>query len=282
MTTPAPAAVRQQLQRILDSSALANSDQLKRLLRYTTERALAGEGNQVKEYLLGVEVFGRPDTYDPRLDPIVRVQARRLRAKLDDYYLTEGRGDPIVFRMPKGGYAPSFHLPAAAPPSPRRRWIWASVAVVPLLAAGWAIWSVPPAAAESTVVAVLPVVNVSREPPVEILADKLTEGLITELARLPGIRVKSRTTMMQYKGVKRPLPEIARELNAGVVFEGGVFLEEGRMAFKARLVDPVSDTKIWADVYDRPEGEILTFQREVAAALADALRRYVARERGSR
>ena len=77
-------------------------------LRYVVGRTLAGEGDQIKEYVIGVAVFGRGDDYDPRLDSIVRVEARRLRTKLDEYYAADGRDDTIVIAIPRGSYSPTF------------------------------------------------------------------------------------------------------------------------------------------------------------------------------
>jgi tetratricopeptide (TPR) repeat protein len=89
-------------------------------LRFTIERALHGQGEQLNQYLIGVEVFDRNATYDPTIDPIVRVEAARLRTKLNQYYENEGLGDPTIISYPKGGYAPTFHERpiSAAEPSP--------------------------------------------------------------------------------------------------------------------------------------------------------------------
>ena len=80
-----PADVRAALDHVLASQTFVNSGRLSRMLRFVVERTLDGQGDQLKEYLLGVEVFDRPSEYDPRLDSIVRVEARRLRAKLSEY-----------------------------------------------------------------------------------------------------------------------------------------------------------------------------------------------------
>jgi len=79
-----------------------------RFLRLAVEATLGQEQGKLKEYLIGVEVFDRNGHYDPRVDPIVRVEARRLRSKLAQYYETEGRNDPVVIAFPKGGYVPVF------------------------------------------------------------------------------------------------------------------------------------------------------------------------------
>src|SRR5947209_10755834 len=101
-------AVRQQLDRILSSPTFQQVDRLKRFLTFITAEALSGRSDQLKEYVIGVQVFGKEDSFDPRTDPIVRVQARRLRAKLVGYYREEGRADEWIVELPKGGYAPTF------------------------------------------------------------------------------------------------------------------------------------------------------------------------------
>ena len=99
-----------QLERILKSPALATSPSLCRFLRYIVEETLAGHSGSIKEYSLGVNVFGRGDDFNPRLDPIVRVQARNLRSRIARYYAGEGAADPVVVELPKGAYVPLFHV----------------------------------------------------------------------------------------------------------------------------------------------------------------------------
>jgi len=99
-----PESVRTQLAGILRSRTFSNAPMLSRLLDYLVEHSLAGSADGLKEYSLGVEVFDRGESFDPRIDTIVRVQARRLRRKLKEYYDAEGRADPIVIQLPKGHY----------------------------------------------------------------------------------------------------------------------------------------------------------------------------------
>ena len=107
--------MRAALEHVLASQSFVNAGRLSRMLRFVVERTLDGQGDQLKEYLLGVEVFDRPSEYDPRLDSIVRVEARRLRAKLSEYYETDGAGDALRIRLAKGGYAPTFERASASP-----------------------------------------------------------------------------------------------------------------------------------------------------------------------
>jgi tetratricopeptide (TPR) repeat protein len=103
-----PEAVRAQLERILNSKAFARSPRISRFLTFVVGETLEGQESKLKEYLLGVEVFGRQDSFDPRIDSIVRVEARRLRYKLEKYYETEGRNDTLHIQFRKGCYVPSF------------------------------------------------------------------------------------------------------------------------------------------------------------------------------
>ena len=152
-----PDAVRRELARLIDSPAFKDSDRLVRFLTFVVEETLQGRGARLKESVVGIEVFDRSPDYDPKEDPIVRVQARRLRAKLDAHYTTLGRPGDLRIELPKGGYAPQFSFapapdpPAAeviepSPPAPehhRQRWrIAAIVLALTLAAAGaWAFFS---------------------------------------------------------------------------------------------------------------------------------------------
>jgi hypothetical protein len=110
-------AIHAQVDKILASETFAHSERLRRFLRFTVDQAVRGE--HLKEHLVGVHVFDRDPLYDPRVDPIVRVEAGRLRSKLREYYETHGRDDPILVDFPKGSYAPAFaHQQTALPVKP--------------------------------------------------------------------------------------------------------------------------------------------------------------------
>ncbi len=102
------AVVRCELERLLTSPSLRDSDHLKRFLLYIVEHTLAGEGDGLKEYRLGVEVFDRDTSFDPKIDPVVRMTARRLRAKLKEHYENGGLGAAVRIEVPKGAYAACF------------------------------------------------------------------------------------------------------------------------------------------------------------------------------
>ncbi|HTG74305.1 MAG TPA: protein kinase [Terriglobia bacterium] len=102
-------SVREQLQKIVASRIFQQSKKLVRFLGFVVEKALEGKGDQLSEYLIGVEVYERSSSFDPQIDTIVRGEARRLRSKLRQYYDTDGAYDPILIEVPKGAYAAVFH-----------------------------------------------------------------------------------------------------------------------------------------------------------------------------
>jgi len=148
--------VREHLDKILASKEFVHADSLRRFLSYTVEKAIDGDPGSLKESLLGTQLFGRGDAFDPRIDPIVRVQAGKLRTRLERYYAGDGRSDAVIIDFPKGGYVPVFHLRAATvapvqlPTAGRRRklaWIAAAglVLVLTVLALTWKKWPAPSA-----------------------------------------------------------------------------------------------------------------------------------------
>src|SRR5215469_6257928 len=100
--------VRAQLKRILSSPTFADSERGSRFLRFVVDATMEGRPSEIKESVIGVEVLGRSTLFDPKTDPIVRVEAGRLRSRLNTYYQNEGKADPVLISLPKGGYAPEF------------------------------------------------------------------------------------------------------------------------------------------------------------------------------
>src|ERR1700756_4670936 len=107
---PSPEQVREQLDRILRSGSFRNAPALQRLLQYVTSKSTDGELIHLKEYTIGIDVFGRGNSYDPKIDPVVRVEMHRIRQKLREYYKTEGANDPIFVEIPTGHYVPSIAM----------------------------------------------------------------------------------------------------------------------------------------------------------------------------
>src|SRR3954447_15760407 len=110
-----PGSIRGQLTRILGSTLFADAQRMVRFLQFAVEETLCGNASRLKENVIGVHVFDRPATYDPRIDPIVRVEARRLRVKLREYYGRDGRADNLIVELPKGQYSPVFRTRSENP-----------------------------------------------------------------------------------------------------------------------------------------------------------------------
>jgi serine/threonine-protein kinase len=169
--------------------------------------------------------------------------------------------------------------PARARPWTRRLW-FAAVGVVALAAllVGWNVGGLRdqllgrPAPGDITSIAVLPLENLSGDPEQDYFADGMTEALITDLSKIGALKVISRTSVMQYKETKKPLPEIAQELNVDAVVEGSVLREGERVRISAQLIEARTDQHLWAQRYERNLTSILALQSEVARAIASEIR----------
>src|ERR1700747_1643532 len=120
--------------------------------------------------------------------------------------------------------------------------------------------------------AVLPLVNLSGNPDQEYFADGMTDQLITDLAKISALKVISRTSVMQYKGARKPLPQIAQELGVDAVVEGSVQRSGDRVRISAQLIDARADQHLWARSYERDLLDVLTLQDDVAQAIANELK----------
>jgi eukaryotic-like serine/threonine-protein kinase len=146
LTPEEAVAVRAELDTVLASPAFASPERLRRFLRYLVERALAGQAGELKEYAIGLDVFDRDASYDPRVDSTVRVHAGKLRDRLREYYLSAGKESPVRIDIPKGTYAPVFAFPGTPKPPetrgpvPRRALLLAAVGAAIVGIVGGAIW----------------------------------------------------------------------------------------------------------------------------------------------
>jgi Tol biopolymer transport system component len=131
-------AILKQTRKITSSALFENAGRARALLDYLVREAVSGRGDQLKEYTIGSEGLGRGDSFDPRTDTIVRAEASRLRSRLERYYAAEGKADPLVVVLPRGGYVPEFHQrnvqpePATIVPPSRiraRKFSWVAGAV---------------------------------------------------------------------------------------------------------------------------------------------------------
>jgi TolB-like protein/Tfp pilus assembly protein PilF len=241
-------SVRTQLRKILSSRTFARSERLARFLNFTVEQTLAGQSEAIKEFVIGVEVFDKDAKYDPRMDPIVRVEARRLREKLRKYYETDGSGDPIYIEFPTGSYAPLVHAREDAPAFGKAR----------------------PAADNAIVV--LPFTNLSSEQENEYFSDGLTEELINALTKVDGLRVVAWSSAFQLKGKPRDIRRIAEQLGVRAVLEGSVRRTNDRLRITAQLVDTTDGHYLWSETYERPLTDVFAIEDEISSAIVGVLR----------
>lgn len=282
---PDQEAIRLQLARILASPLFANAPSQERMLRYVVEHSLAGEAGRLKEYTLGVEVFGRGDDFDPRQDTIVRVQGRRLRDRLADYYREQGVADPVGISLPKGHYVPTYHwrqvLPASSSDAGGGRKLHKLRFVIIgllVLVVGWVVWgklgterpdggSTRPDAS----IAVLPFVDMSADKDQEYLADGLAEEITNLLAGVRELKVTGRTSSFSFKGTNTPIPEIGRTLGVAHLLEGSVRKSGDRLRVTAQLIKADDGFHLWTKTYDTELKNIFAMQDQVARDVVQAL-----------
>jgi len=282
---PTPDEVRAALERVLASGSFAGTSRLSRFLRFVVERTIAGEAERLKEYVIGVEVFDRDERYDPRIDSIVRVEAGRLRAKLDEYYRGAGAGDAVAIVLEKGSYAPQFVRRAESPartaelsarPSvrPRPRFVAGILAVVgAALVVGAAYWrsarrgdAEPPKA----VVAVLPFTTYSGDADARMIATQLTDSVTGELVKLGRFSVVASSAARPFADSRAPLHDIARELHADLLLEGRVNARGDALDVAAILIDGARDRKLWYETLTGDPASLDDLARRVALAAASS------------
>ncbi|MET0166987.1 MAG: adenylate cyclase [Vicinamibacterales bacterium] len=254
------------LERVLASPPFVQSERLQRFLAFIVTETLAGHADRLKGYTIGIEVFDRDESFDPAIDAIVRVEATRLRAKLREYYDAEGRDDPVRFELPKGRY--SVHIDhqwgkvSTGSSAPSRR----------MADASWAVTAYPQPIEDRPSVAVLPFANMSGDAGQEYFADGITESLITELSRLPGLFVISRQSSFVYKTAIKRAEEISRELGVKYLLEGGVQRAGSRVRITAQLIDGATGVHLWGERYDRELTDIFALQDQVIQRILAVLR----------
>ena len=205
-------------------------------------QAVSGRSGELKEYVIGVQVFRKEESFDPRTDPIVRVQARRLRAKLVHYYQQEGPGDALVIELPKGGYAPVFRDRDAP---------------------GTAKGHAAPLINENTI-AIRVFADHSVDHRLDHFCQGLREEILHHLAQLNGLRI------------------LAAEAELPALIIGGSVRQSGeRLRISVHLIDGANDSYLWSESVDAGLADAFTAQERVAAAIVARLEPDL-RERGGR
>jgi TolB-like protein len=222
-----PHEVEAALARVLGSAPVRASRRTSDFLAFTIGEVLAGRGSELRERVVGVGALGRSPTFDPRVDPAVRVQARRVRTALDRYYAGPGAGDPVRIELPTGSYVPVFR------PNPS-----------PL--AG------PAAAAGPTTgpgIAVASLLNLTPGGDHDYLAPGLSETLVARLSRFPDCRVIGPVSLDP--SGQTGLDALRERHDAQFVLMGSTRTRGGSLRVTVRLIDTTSGETTWAQVFDR-------------------------------
>jgi TolB-like protein/cytochrome c-type biogenesis protein CcmH/NrfG len=270
--------VRDQLERLLADSRFVRSERLSRLLRYTVEKTLAGDGEQLKEYAIALEVYGKPPSYDPAVDSLVRVEVTRLRNKLLEYYATNGRDDRVRIEVPKGTYVPVFISQVAPEPlshALRRRFLimWGVPGCLVAGIAGWLFTTrrAQPGVEPSPSVVVLPFSNFSSDPESNAFAAGLTEDVTNALSRAGVWRVASRAAALPFQTRPDTVASIGRQLHVTAVLIGTVRKEAAHLRITAHLINVADGYYVWSETWDRDTGSTLAIQTELSELIARTL-----------
>ena len=283
MSTPgdAPAQasqVRGYVEQILASPAFSGSARRAQLLRYLVERGLAGEADRVNEYAIGIDVFGKPESFDPRSESTVRAEFSRLRQKIKEYYATDGGADAIRIDFLPRSYVPAFTFPATESPQSagaRRfplRWLLAATAALAVVCgsiAGFRFFNdhAPPIRS----IVVLPFVNLSPRPDDAYLADGLTEELTNDLAQSKDLRVVARTSASLFKGKAVDIREVGSRLNVDTAIEGSVERQGDRVRITAQMNRTSDGYHVWSHSYDASANDILAVQQDISQSIGAAV-----------
>ena len=253
---PTPEAIRSQLERILQNFKFRAPDKQRKFLRFVVEETLEGRASQLKGYTIAVAVYGRSETFDPQVDPIVRVEAGRLRRALDHYYLTAGKKDPVHITIPKGGYVPIFRT-IRRPPSRQRHNSTSKDSKL---------------TTEPTI-AVMPLTNMTADAAQDYFAEGMTEELTTELARYQDFQVIASQSTMRFKGKQVDPGEVGESLGARYLIMGSVRSDPEMVKIAIQLLDISSGNQIWAESYKRDQTayDLIALQEEIAHSVIGAI-----------
>jgi TolB-like protein/Flp pilus assembly protein TadD len=283
-------AARRELEKVLTSPGFARNERLSRFLRFVVEGHLEGKDLELKESVIAVEVFGRRPDFDSRLDPVVRTEAVRLRSRLSDYYLRDGKADELVIELPKGGYIPRFReaaleqpvtepVTAPAPNTPGRR-LWLKISIVSLVVALAVVGGWRAQHRNSPIpIAVLPLENTSHNPADVYFADGLTDELIRNLSIIDGLAVRSRTSSFGVKDKARNIRDAGALLHAEYILEGSVLRAGQRLRIDVQLIRVHDDFPLWSGRFDRELTDVFAIQDEIAIGVVNNLRLKLGRGR---
>lgn len=256
-----PEGIKEQLSRILASPKFMASRRLSRFLSFVVEQSQKGQSGRIKQYTIAVDALGYGDDFDPQSDPVIRIQARRLRRALDQYYDTLGTSDPIRIDIPKGSYVPLF-VQIGSPPVRIELQTTKKRALSPQITVK------KPSLIKPASIAVLPFVFQGDNQQEAYLADALTEALTVGLAKFESLSVIASQSTMQFKDVNSAVNEITKALGVHFLLTGSLRKKNGLLRVLAQLIDTRDESLLWAESMDRDISSTSIF-----AALDDISRR---------
>ncbi len=305
LSDPQSVIVLECLGRLLTSPIFQRAPRQSAFLKYVVEQTIAKDLESLKEYQIGLRVYERGPAYDTRSDPIVRVEASRLRSKLLEYYDSQGREDAVRIMLPKGTYVAAFEWSvgqpeatqavAAAPPptsasgtpgaAVHRVWLGLGLAALLISALVWLFWTrIRPADPGSTMprsIAILPFRDFSSTSGGSEVGDSLAEALSEELSRVEGLSVAGRTSTLRIREQTADMQTLGRRLNVGAVLEGSIQSSGRDVRVRARLIDVATGFQLWSGTFDRSSLRIFAVQDEIARAIASTLKLQLGRRRES-
>ena len=281
---PDQSQILQQRDRILGSATFAGSKRMREFLNFLVTESVNDRASRLKEFTIGTAVFGRDESFDPRIDSVVRVEAGRLRSKLMEYYAEAGQEDKVRIEIPKGTYAPSFSY--SAPTNDVARQITVTklgpvligvtlvIAVIGIIAlylpGTTAIVPNRTVPLPPHNLAVLPLRDWSSEPQ-GYFSEAMTDVLIAKLSERPDLRVISLSSVLRYKDAEFDPTIVADELGVDSIVEGTVFRESGNVRITASLTNGDDGQNLWSKTFNRPITSVLKLQEEIASEIAAQL-----------
>ena len=250
------------LETVIASAQFRDTTRMKRFLRYIVEETLAGRGDRLKGYTIGLEVFDRPDSFDPQADTIVRVQAGQLRRRLDLYYSQSGRDAPLRILVPRGGYVPVFEFRSLEP----------AVETASGVAEGRegfahkARSSGPPRPG----IVVLTFSDLSLSSDRSFFAEGLTAEIVNALVQFRYLRVVTRTASVTTSGPSVGITSLASKHNVEFVLTGSIRHAGENVRVSVNLIEAASGQHIYSKIFDRryTPRNMFDIQDEIASYVA--------------
>ena len=245
-------SIRKQLEKICRSSEFQTKERARKLLKFLVEETLAGRADQLKGYTIGIGVFNRDHSFNPELDPIVRIQAGRLRRSLEMYYLSEGKEDKIRIHIPKGTYVPLFlnQKPAETGPAYQPEKINDSDVLV----------------AKGPSIVVLPFTNLTGNPDKKFFVQGFIEELSQELTHYEDLRVIACRPVSGYEEKISDSKTFGQITGADYIIEGTVRGDENEVKISIKLTDTKTGEHLWGEQYrrDMKTANLLALQENIA------------------